>query len=289
MQERLQKLISAAGIASRRKAEDLIAEGSVAVNGHIVTEPGTKADPETDFIKVNGKLINGRLQQQKIYLLLNKPAGYLSSTADPRKRPLVTELAGQYRDRVRPVGRLDFNSEGLLLLTNDGEFHNLITGAASKVPKQYEVKVKGQPNADKIARLRKGVMIDGRRSAPASLRLVEESATNAWFEVILLEGRNQQIRKMFDAIGHSVLKLRRTAIGFLRDEKLKPGECRELTPQEVRRFLSPPGAQSAAKTKSPAPSRDKKGTSKPRKAAKGTDKPRKDTKKSAAARRAPRA
>jgi 23S rRNA pseudouridine2605 synthase len=147
---------------------------------------------------------------------------------------------------VHPVGRLDFNSEGLLLLTNDGEFHNLVTGAASKVPKRYLVKVKGQPDAEQIERLRRGVMIDGHRSAPASLKLIEESATNAWFEVVLYEGRNQQIRKMFDVIGHSVLRLRRTGIGFLRDSGLRPGEFRELAAEEVAWFFRG-GARSAKK------------------------------------------
>jgi pseudouridine synthase len=247
MQERLQKLIAAAGVASRRKAEELIAAGAVTVNGQVITEPGSKADPESDYIKVRGRLINPQLSgKQKIYLLLNKPAGYLSSTSDPQRRPLVTDLVGRYRDRVHPVGRLDFNSEGLLLLTNDGEFHNLVTGAASKVPKRYLVKVKGQPDAEQIERLRRGVMIDGHRSAPASLKLIEESATNAWFEVVLYEGRNQQIRKMFDVIGHSVLRLRRTGIGFLRDSGLRPGEFRELAAEEVAWFFRG-GARSAKK------------------------------------------
>ncbi len=238
MQERLQKLIAAAGIASRRKAEELIVAGAVTVNGQVVQELGTRADPETDAIKVKGKLINPQLSgKQKVYLLLNKPAGYLSSTSDPQKRPLVTDLVGKYRSRVHPVGRLDFNSEGLLLLTNDGEFHNLITGATSKVPKCYVVKVKGQPAEEQIERLRRGVSIDGYPSVPASLKLVEESATNAWFEVVLYEGRNQQIRKMFEAIGHSVLRLRRTRIGFLRETGLKTGDWRELEPAEVRRFF----------------------------------------------------
>lgn len=238
MQERLQKLIAAAGIASRRKAEELILAGAVTVNGQVVTEPGSKADPETDHIKVTGRLINTRLaEKQKIYLLLNKPAGYLSSTADPQGRPLVIDLVGKYRNKVHPVGRLDFNSEGLLLLTSDGEFHNLITGAASRVPKRYVVKVKGQPDEAQVARLKKGVRIDGYHTAPAELRRLEESSANAWFEVVLYEGRNQQIRKMFAAIGHSVIKLRRTAIGFLRDQRLRSGDFRELTTEEAARFF----------------------------------------------------
>lgn len=269
MQERLQKLIAAAGITSRRKAEEMIVAGAVMVNGKVITELGARADPETDHIKVNGKLINQRLEsQQKIYLLLNKPAGYLSSTSDPQKRPLVTDLLDKYRSKVNPVGRLDFQSEGLLLLTNDGAFHQLITGAASKVPKRYVVKVKGQPNEEKLERLRRGVAIDGKRSVPAELTLLEESSTNAWFEIVLYEGRNQQIRKMFDVIRHSVIKLRRTAIGFLHDERLKPGKYRELSPQEVQRFFQmaeprkkkPPQERSAGSAKkSPGAKKQKTG------------------------------
>lgn len=250
MEERLQKIIAAAGLASRRKAEEMIAAGEVTVNGRVVTELGAKADPARDHIKVRGRLVNAQLdKKEKIYLLLNKPVGYLTSTADPQRRPLVTGLVGKFRDQVHPVGRLDFNSEGLLLLTNDGAFTHLIISAASHVPKRYEVKVKGQPGEELIARLRRGVVIDGQKTAPAEIRLLRESGTNAWFEVVLYEGRNQQIRKMFDFIHHSVIKLRRVAIGFLKDEGLKPGEFRLLSPAEVARFLrrkKPPKAAPAA-------------------------------------------
>lgn len=248
MPERLQKIIAAAGIASRRKAEEMIAAGEVMVNGQVITELGAKADPETDHIKVRGKLLKPQSsKQEKIYLLLNKPAGYLTSKADPRNRPLVMDLVGKHRSRVHPVGRLDFNSEGLLLLTNDGDFTHLITTAAEHVPKRYEVKVKGKPSGEQIARLRSGVMIEGRRSAPAEIRWMEESTTNTWFEVVLYEGRNQQIRKMFDSIGHSVIKLRRVAIGFLRDERLRSGEWRELNEEEVKRFFRTYGKKNARK------------------------------------------
>jgi 23S rRNA pseudouridine2605 synthase len=236
-QERLQKLIAAAGIASRRKAEELIAAGEVTVNGSIVTQLGAKADPEQDHVKVGGKLINPRLRkQEKIYLLLNKPSGVLTSRSDPQNRPLVIDLVGPYRHKVHPVGRLDFNTEGLLLLTNDGDFTHLISHAARKVPKVYEVKVKGRPDQEQIALLGRGVRIDGVRTAPAEISLIEEGATNAWYRVTLYEGRNQQIRKMFDSIGHSVIKLRRVGIGFLNNERLKPGEFRMLTEGEVERF-----------------------------------------------------
>lgn len=236
-EERLQKIIAAAGIASRRKAEEMIVAGEVAVNGKVVKELGVKADPERDHIKVRGRLINAKLKhQEKIYILLNKPLGVLTSRSDPKNRPLVVDLVGPYRDKVHPVGRLDFNTEGLLLLTNDGDFTNLITGA-KQAPKVYEVKVKGKPSEYQIAMLERGVTIDGKRTAPAAIRLIEESETNAWYKVTLHEGRNQQIRKMFDHIGHSVIKLRRVAIGFLKNERLKPGEFRFLSEAEVKRFF----------------------------------------------------
>jgi pseudouridine synthase len=238
MQERLQKIIAAAGIASRRKAEELIVGGEVTVNGKVVTELGTKADPVSDHIKVRGKLISPKPgKQEKIYLLLNKPQGFLTSRSDPQSRPLVIDLLGHYRNKVHPVGRLDFNTEGLLLLTNDGDFTQLISHAAKQVPKIYEVKVKGKPGDHQIKLMERGVVIGGLRTAPATIRLIEESATNAWYQVTLYEGRNQQIRKMFDSIGHSVIKLRRIAIGFLRNERLKPGEFRLLTEPEVRKFF----------------------------------------------------
>jgi pseudouridine synthase len=239
MEERLQKLIAAAGLASRRHAEEMIAAGEVTVNGQVVTTQGTKADPSHDHIKVRGRLINPLLEaREKIYVLLNKPRGYLSSVADPEGRPLVTELVPSSLGRLHPVGRLDFNTEGLLLLTNDGEFTNFITSARNNVAKVYEVKVKGVPGEDAIERLRRGIRLDdGERTAPADIKKIEESDTNAWFEVVLHEGRNQQIRRMFDAIGHSVLKLRRVKIGFLADERLAPKQWRLLAPAEAKRLM----------------------------------------------------
>lgn len=236
MQERLQKLIAAAGIASRRHAEELITAGLVTVNGKVVTELGTKADPANDYVKVRGKLINPSLQRrEKIHVLLNKPKGYLSSVSDPDKRPMVTELLPPSLGRLYPVGRLDFNTEGLLLLTNDGDFTNFITSARNKIDKVYEAKVKGVPPEPAIQRLRRGVTLDdGTKTAPAKIRKVKETETNTWFEILLHEGKNQQIRRMFDLIGHSVIKLRRSRIGALRDDELKPGRWRHLTEDEVK-------------------------------------------------------
>ena len=256
MEERLQKLIAAAGIASRRHAEEMIAAGEVTVNGKVVKEPGTKADPARDHIKVRGRLINPLLEsREKFYVLLNKPRGYLSSLADPEGRPIVTDLLPKSLGRLHPVGRLDFNTEGLLLLTNDGEFTNFITAARNRVAKVYEVKVKGVPPEAAIERLRRGITLeDGVRTAPAEIKKTDESDTNSWFEVVLHEGRNQQIRRMFDAIGHSVLKLRRVRIGFLRDERLAPKQWRLLAPAEVARFIRSkqkrkPPVKTATKTK----------------------------------------
>ena len=232
--ERLQKIIAAAGIASRRKAEDLIAEGLVSVNGKIVSEPGSKADPEHDHIRVNGKLLRG--PERHIYLLLNKPKGYVTTIRDPEGRPTVMDLIRGVGARVYPVGRLDYASEGLLLLTNDGEFANYLMKAASHVPKTYMVKVAGTPSADGLARLRTGLSIstdNGRRvkTAPSKIRLIRE-AENPWYEVTLTEGRNRQIRRMFEEIGHHVEKIKRVRYGPL-ELDVHPGKFRRLTPQEV--------------------------------------------------------
>jgi pseudouridine synthase len=256
MQERLQKLIANAGIASRRHAEELITAGEVTVNGKVVRELGTKADPDTDQIKVRGKLINPTLERrEKVYVLLNKPKGYLSSVSDPEGRPTVRELLPESLGRLYPVGRLDFNTEGLLLLTNDGDFTNFITSARNKVDKVYEGKVKGIPDEKAIERLRRGVTLeDGTRTAPAKIKRVGETENNSWFEILLHEGKNQQIRRMFDLIGHSVIKLRRSRIGSLRDDELKPKHWRRLLPEEVKLLMQkraparrrPPARSSAA-------------------------------------------
>jgi pseudouridine synthase len=240
MQQRLQKLIASAGIASRRHAEDLIVARQVTVNGELVTELGAKADPERDHIKVKGRLINPLLsRQQPVYVLLNKPKGYLTSMSDPEGRPLVIDLIPGSLGRLHPVGRLDFNTEGLLLLTNDGDFTRYITAAKNRIPKVYRAKVKGMPTDKAIERLRRGIAIGDERTARADVRMLRESKTNAWFEVILHEGRNQQVRRMFDAIGHSVIKLVRTRIGKLEEKNLKPGQWRKLNEREVKSLKGP--------------------------------------------------
>lgn len=231
--ERLQKLIAQAGIASRRAAEQLILDGVVSVNGQVVTELGTKADPATDHIKVRGKLINQKLaERENTYILLNKPKGYLSSAADPEGRDLVVDLVKGH-GRLHPVGRLDYNSEGLIILTNDGEFTNRVASSKT-MPKVYEVKVKGLPNQAALNKLRRGVLLeDGFKTSPADIVELTHTVKNGWYEVTLREGHNQQIRKMFDLIGNSVVKLRRTKIGPIEDPHLKPGQSRPLTSAEL--------------------------------------------------------
>jgi len=238
MQERLNKLIAQAGIASRRGAEELIKAGAVSVNGEIAGL-GAKADPETDHIKVNGKLINAKLKKREnVYILLNKPKGYLSSAADPEGRKLVTDLVKNF-GKVYPVGRLDYNTEGLIILTNDGEFTNLVASSKT-VPKVYEVKVKGLPNENAINKLRRGIPLeDGFKTAPAEITELTHTENNGWYKVTLYEGHNQQIRKMFDSIGHSVVKLKRVAIGHIKDDRIPVGAYRELDEDEVREFLNP--------------------------------------------------
>src|SRR5712692_1894856 len=259
MNERIQKIISNAGIASRRAAEEMILRGEVTVNGKRVTELGTKADPERDHIKVRGKLIIAGREQDKRYILINKLRGYLSSASDPKNRPLVAHLLPPSARRgLHPVGRLDFNTEGLIILTNDGQLTNLITTGA-RVEKVYHVKVKGSPGEAQIEHLRRGIAIGRTHTAPAQIRLIDRTkqAGNNWYEVILREGKNQQIRRMFDSIGHSVVKLRRVRIGHITDAGLAPGQHRDLTSNEVKRFFQPAPSGRVQKTKRANPRRRK--------------------------------
>ncbi|HMG34214.1 MAG TPA: pseudouridine synthase [Blastocatellia bacterium] len=240
MSTRIQKLIAAAGIASRRAAERMILDGEVSVNGTPITHLGAHADPTVDHIKVRGKLINPLLgDTTKRYYLLNKPRGFLSAVSDPKHRPLVTDLVpGSLRRGLHPVGRLDFNTEGLIILTNDGDLTRIVTHGG-KVEKIYHVKVKGAPSEEQIGRLRRGVTIEGQRTAPAQIRLLERTARggNCWYEVTLREGKNQQIRRMFDLIGHSVVKLQRVRIGHLDGKGIASGEYRSLSAKEVAKFF----------------------------------------------------
>jgi 23S rRNA pseudouridine2605 synthase len=232
-EERLQKLLAHAGIASRRRAEQLILEGRVTVNGAVVTELGTKADAESDHIKVDGKHI--RAAEKPMYLAMNKPKNVVSTVIDPEGRSTVMDLLRGVKARVYPVGRLDYSSEGLLLLTNDGEFAKRITAPATHVTKIYVVKTNGPLTAEQEEAFRKGVPLSGKRTAPAGIKIIQR-AKNPWYEVRLIEGRQNQIRLMFKNFGRLVEKLRRVKIGFLDLGGLRPGQFRQLTPVEVARF-----------------------------------------------------
>src|SRR5215475_13002581 len=259
--ERLQKIIAAAGIASRRAAEKLITSGAVELNGQIVTELGTKADPDRDHIRVNGKLLRG--PERHIYLLMNKPKGYVTTVHDPEGRPTVMDLLRGIRTRVYPVGRLDYASEGLLLLTNDGELAEKLMKASSHVQKTYVVKVSGTPDESGLEKLRRGLMISDNRfstpkrvgdarastnfgnrggrvkTAPAKVRAIREGE-NPWYEVTLIEGKNRQIRRMFEEIGHHVEKIKRVRYGPLSLD-VPPGEFRRLSIGEVEKVRSAAG------------------------------------------------
>jgi len=281
--ERLQKIIAAAGIASRRHAEEMISAGRVSVNGQVVTELGAKADAGRDHIRVDGRLLRG--PERHVYLLVYKPKGYVTTVTDPQGRPTIMDLLGNIGARVYPVGRLDYLSEGLVLLTNDGPLAEKLMHAASHVPKTYQVKVSGTPSEAALERLRRGIVLPpsprpGRdknphpvaplpprfrsgsgqappgatrvghprekavKTAPARIRLLRE-AENPWYEVTLIEGRNRQIRRMFEAIGHHVEKIKRVRYGPL-ELDIEPGRFRPLTPAEVARLKAAAGGQHRA-------------------------------------------
>ena len=232
-EERLQKILSHAGAASRRKAERMILEGRVAVNGTVVTEMGSKADLNRDHIRVDGKLLHS--PKRMVYIALNKPNNCVTTVTDPQGRATVMDLLRGVKERVYPVGRLDYHSEGLLLLTNDGDLANGITSAASHLPKTYLVKVNGLLTPEQEQAFREGVPIEGRRTAPAGLKLARRSE-NPWYEVRLFEGRKNQIRMMFKHFGRLVEKLKRVKIGPLDLGPLKPGEFRYLSQAEVEQL-----------------------------------------------------
>jgi pseudouridine synthase len=235
---RLQKILSAAGIASRRAAEQLIAQGRVSVNGRTVTELGTKADPSRDEIRVDGRRV--KAAEPLRYLLLNKPRGYVTTRSDPARRPTVIDLLPGVREYVYPVGRLDYDSEGLLLLTNDGDLAARLTHPRHGVAREYEAWVLGTPDERDLERLRRGLVIDGRRTAPAGVRVRDAGRGRrqgqTLLSIVLREGRNRQVRRMCEAVGHPVDALTRVRFGPIGDARLKPGQFRDLTPQEVRRL-----------------------------------------------------
>lgn len=233
MQERLQKIIAAAGITSRRKAEQLILEGRVKVNGRALTELGAKADPDRDEIFVDGRPL--RRPRTRMTLLVNKPAGYVSTVSDPQHRPTVVWLVKGLKERVYPVGRLDYHSSGIILLTNDGELANILMSRASAIPRTYHVKLEAKPKPEDVRKLQEGIVLDGQRTAPAQIRLLADKP-KPWYEITLVEGRYHQVRRMFERIGCSVIKLKRVRIAFLTDEGLAPGRFRPLTPYEVERL-----------------------------------------------------
>ncbi len=232
-EERLQKILAHAGIASRRKAEELIAAGRVAVNGETVTELGSKADISRDKVKVDGRILHAPTHH--LYLAFNKPKNCVTTVSDPEGRQTVMSFFKGFRERIYPVGRLDYASEGLLLLTNDGDFANRLISPASHVLKTYLVKANGALTAEQEEQFRSGIPMHGRRTAPASIKLIRKGE-NPWYEVRLVEGRQNQIRIMFKHFGRLVEKLKRVKIGFLELGTLKPGAYRTLTHIEVARF-----------------------------------------------------
>jgi pseudouridine synthase len=233
---RLQKILSQAGVASRRAAERLIAEGRVTVNGKTVGEMGVRADPARDDIRVDGRRIKtaGRLR----YILLNKPAGVVTTRSDPQRRPTVIDLLAGVREYVYPVGRLDYDTAGLLLLTNDGELAARLTHPRHGIERTYEAHVAGLPGDEAIERLRKGIPLDGRRTLPAEVTLVNRGRhdRNGVLVITIREGRNRQVRRMCEAVGHPVRQLRRIRFGPIGDRHLRPGQWRELTPAEVEKL-----------------------------------------------------
>ncbi len=253
-EERLQKILAQAGFASRRKAEQLIVEGRVTVNGEVLKELGSKADPETDSIKVDGTLV--RLPKRHVYIALNKPREVVTTVSDPQGRTTVMHLLKGVKERVFPVGRLDYHSEGLLLLTTDGDFANRITSPAGHVEKVYVVKANGFLSEEQLTGFEAGVPLSGRRTAPAKIKLIRKSV-NPWYEVRLMEGRQNQIRIMFTHFHRLVEKLRRVKIGFLTLGGLPPGMWRYLNAEEVEHFqklISRSEAESLRHSRKPVPS-----------------------------------
>lgn len=232
MQERLQKILARAGVASRRRAEELIRAGRVRVDGRVVTEMGLQVDPETQIIECNGVPLPR--PEKKVYILLHKPAGFLSTVYDSRQRPIVTDLLPTVKERVYPVGRLDLDTEGALLLTNDGELAQRILHPSHEVNKTYVAEVKGTPSRKKLAALARGIDLEGRKTWPAAIEILHSGAQNTTIEITIHEGRKRQVRKMFEAVGHPVLHLKRTAYGRLGLGDLAPGKYRFLQAADLK-------------------------------------------------------
>ncbi len=258
---RLNKILSQAGLASRRLADQLIAQGRVVVNGKVVSELGAKADPSRDHIKVDGRRL--KIEEHKRYFLLFKPKGVVSTRADDKNRVTVIDLLSKQgiRGYYYPVGRLDYDSQGLLLLSNDGEFAEIVTHPRHELTRTYEARLLGVPDEHELDRLRKGLVVEGERTLPASVRVKRVLKGNrgpeALVEMVIREGRNRQVRNMCDAIGHPVVELTRTKIGPLTAEGLRPGHVRELRPEEIkmltkRSALTPKIASAATPRPKPA-------------------------------------
>ncbi len=240
--ERLQKFLARQGVASRRKAEEMILAGKVKVNGKTVTVLGSRVDPQKDKVEIEGRQLK-KSPSPAVYFMLNKPRGYISSLADPKGRKTVADLIQAIPERVYPVGRLDYDSEGLLLLTNDGDLTLALTHPSHQVRKIYRVRVQGLPNARKLARLETGVPLKDGLTAPATVRFVDLLKGNALLEISIQEGRNRQIRRMCEYIGHPVLRLKRIRIGNLALGNLKSGEYRALTAKELKLLKAAKGTR----------------------------------------------
>ena len=232
MQERLQKILAQAGIASRRKAEELIREGKVRVDGMVVTEMGVRVDPATQKIECNGRPVFSL--EKKVYILLHKPAGFLSTVRDPQGRPIVTDLLPNIKERIYPVGRLDLDTEGALLLTNDGELAQAVLHPSREVKKTYVAKIKGRPGSKKLAALSRGIELEGKKTWPAEITVLASEKQTTTIQIVIHEGRKRQVRKMFEAVGHKVLQLKRIAYGQLALGELKPGKYRFLPPGDIK-------------------------------------------------------
>jgi 23S rRNA pseudouridine2605 synthase len=244
-EERLQKILSKAGISSRRAAEKMIAEGRISVNRVVVTVPGKKADPQKDEIRVDGRLVS--LETEKIYLMLHKPRGYVTTLSDPQGRPIVTDLLNGVAARVYPVGRLDYDSEGLLILTNDGEFAQRLQHPRFGIPKTYRVKVEGRFLKGELKALERGIDLSDGRFVPAAIQLEKTNPGSAWLTLTMTDGRNRVIRRAFDSIGHSVTRLIRVAVADIALASLPEGAWRMMTRREVERLLVLAGSRKEVK------------------------------------------